>query len=97
MSNNEFNKDFYDEKIKNLEKESEEHDKRIKSLEKIYITIEKMATELVELRKNTNSIDDRLTAIEKEPADKWKSISSYALTLIVGAVISYVLVKLRLK
>lgn len=97
MSNNEFNKELYDEKIRNLEKESEEHDKRIKSLEKIYITIEKMATELVELRKNTNSIDDRLTAIEKEPADKWKSISSYVLTAIVGAVLSYLFVKLGLK
>lgn len=97
MSSNEFNKEFYDEKIRNLEKTNEDHDKRIKSLEKIYVTIEKMATELVELRKQTNSIDGRLNVLEKEPADKWKSISSYVLTAIVGAVISFILIKLGLK
>ena len=97
MSNNEFNKELYDEKIKNLENDSKEYEKRITALEKIYITIEKMANELVALRKDTNSINSRLTAIEKEPADKWKQVSSYVLTAIIGAVISFILVKLGLK
>lgn len=97
MSSSEFNKEFYDEKIRNIEKESDEHEKRIKALEKIYITIEKMATELVELRKSTNEISQRLNLIEQEPANKWKNITSYILTAIVGAIVTYVLVKIGLK
>lgn len=97
MSNLGFNKEFYDEKIKNLELNSKDYDKRIKALEKIYITIEKLTNEIVELRKDTNDMNDRLSAIEKEPADKWKSITNDVLKVFVGAVVGYILVKLGLK
>lgn len=93
----EFNKEYYDEKIKNAESNIKDLTKKVSSLEKIYITIEKLTTELVELRKDTNEINDRLTSIEQEPGDKWKAISSYVLTAILGAIISYIVVRLGLK
>lgn len=92
-----FNKEYYDEKLKGLEEDSKEHNKRLNELEKIYITIEKLALEMTELRKDYNEMNKKITAIEKEPADKWKNITNYVLTTIVGAVIGYILVKLGLK
>lgn len=93
----EFNKELYDEKIKNLEDDSKDLNKRVSALEKIYITIEKLTGEIVELRKDTNDMNKRLTTIEKEPGDKWKQVSSYILTALIGAVLSFVLVKIGLK
>lgn len=97
MSSNDFNKEYYDEKLKNVETKTEKLETKVTALEKIYITIEKLTNEIVELRKDTNSINERLTSIEKEPGENWKKISSYILTAIIGAVVSYILVKIGLK
>lgn len=97
MSSTEFNKEYYDERLKNVENKATKLEDKVTGLEKIYITIERLTNEIVELRKDTNQINERLTTIEKEPADKWKQVSSYVLTTIVGAVIGYILVQLGLK
>lgn len=91
------NKELIEEKFKNLENSVATLTDKVSQMEKIYISIETLAMETKRLREDTNSIDNRLKSIEKEPGEKWKNITGYVLTAIVGAVVSYILIKLGVK
>lgn len=91
------NKELIEEKFKNLERSVSMLTEKVSQMEKIYISIETLAMETKRLREDTNSIDNRLKSIEKEPGEKWKSITGYIITAIVGAVVSFLLIKLGVK
>lgn len=66
----------------------------IKQMYSLTVSVEKMAICLDQNTKELIKQGERLTAIEKEPAAKWKQITSIVLTVIVTAVATYFVSKL---
>lgn len=85
------------EKFKIIEKRLDKAEKEIDNLKNIYITIKELTCEMKAIKEDTNSINERLSQVEKEPAENWKNISSYIVTTIIGLIIGFIFVKLGLK
>lgn len=85
------------EKFEQIEKDIKEIKTDVNGLQGIFITLQKLTDELTFLRKDTNSISNRLEKIETAPAKKWETLSSYIMTAIIGVIIGYLALKLGLK
>lgn len=86
-----------EEKIKNLENGQEELKRDVKDLKDICTSVKLLAQETKALREDTNELKSNVKRIEQEPADKWKSISMTILTVVVSAMVTFVLCKIGLK
>lgn len=70
------------------------HDKR---LDAHSVQLDKLSENLVRLTEiehqnqlRIDKVDERLVALESEPADKWRRTSDYVLTAILGVVLGLV-------
>ncbi len=70
----------------------------------ILVVIERLANGLDAVGKTIDRVDKkvdglgtRITAIEQEPAGKWKSFTWAVLMIVVGAVVGYILSQIGLK
>lgn len=89
----------------------ENHEGRIARLEERMLSVEKMTEKIESLTLSVHEmsyqvnrmvdsmaeLNNRVSNIEKEPADKWKSLVSTAIGCIVTAVVVFVLTKAGLK
>ena len=88
----------YDERMKRIDDEQNRQNHRIGKLEDVFETINELAASVRELaitmaamQKELEKQGQRLEVIEKEPADKWKALKKTALTVLVTAVLTYLL------
>lgn len=76
------------------ERAIEQHDHRLDTHGKSLDTLSETLAALREIeRQNQERIDrmdERLAALESEPADKWRRTSDYVLTAILGVVLGFV-------
>lgn len=66
----------------------------IKSFRQIAVSVEKMAVTMQGMMEELKTQGIRLTAIESKPAQKWESVASQVIGLIVAAVVGFALSKL---
>lgn len=91
----------YDERMKRIDDENNRQNHRIGKLEEIFqkineltLSVREMATTMAAMQKELQRQGERLEAIEKEPADKWKQIKTTALTVLVTAVLTWALTRI---
>ena len=91
------------EKIVEVEQRSKSNTKRIDSLEKntealtdLVIVVKEMNVKQDYTIKKVDKIDSRVSKIEEQPAKRWNRIVEKALTVIVGAILGFVISKLGL-
>lgn len=61
-----------------------ELEQTVKEIQRLTVSVERMAVSIEAMAKELASQGDRLDAIEKEPADKWKN----AVWIVVSAVLA---------
>ena len=88
----------YEERLKRVDDENNRQNKRLESLEKIMETIHELTASVRELavqmeamQKELAAQGKRLEAIEKEPADNWRSAVKTVLTILLTAAVTYLL------
>lgn len=88
----------YDERMKRIDDEQNRQNHRIGKLEDVFETINELTSSVRELaitmaamQKELEKQGQRLEVIEKEPGDKWKALMKTALTVLVTAVLTYLL------
>lgn len=93
----------HEEFVKRIDAENERQNKRIELLEKSVQQIADLASSVKELAINMGHMSkeqekqgQRLESIEGRDGEKWRSIVSYVITLLVGAIFAFVLTKLGL-
>ena len=59
-------------------------------LTKLATSVEVMATELKTIAESVNRLDGKVTELEAEPGERWKSIVEKTIWAVVGGVIVYV-------
>lgn len=94
----------YIEKIVSTEERAKSNTKRLDDLvpkiENIYeltVSIKEIATEMKAMREDVNKIDNRVSLIEDKPSKKMDMLWGYICSAVVGAFITFLLVKLGLK
>lgn len=80
----------------------DEHDSAIKEQGKIFVALERqsnaieaMNTSMGRVEKKVDGINDRVDALEQEPADKWKKVTweivKYLVLAIVGVAVGWII------
>lgn len=90
----------YEERIGRIDDENIRQNKRLENLEKVVdkitdltSSIREMTVSIGSMQKELEKQGQRLEAIEEEPADKWRTLTKTVLTVIVSAVIGYLLAR----
>lgn len=83
--------DVHNEFARRVDEENSRQNKRleileenIKEIQRLTVSVERMAVSLEQMTKEMGKQGERLDAIEKEPADKWKN----AVWIVISALIA---------
>ena len=94
----------YIENLIETEQRSKSNTKRLDSLEEkvedihnLTLSVKEIATEMKMMREDMNKIDKRVMAIEDKPSKKMDQLWGYIVGGFVGAIITFIAVKLGLK
>lgn len=87
----------HEEFAKRIEEENHRQNRRIEILEKnmqqlaaLTSSVEKLAYSIEGMVKEQESQGNRLEKLESKDGEKWRSISSYVITVIIGLVLGYI-------
>lgn len=90
----------YDERMKRIDDENARQNHRIGKLEDIMasineltVSVREMAVSMQSMQREQERQGQRLEAIEKTDGDKWRSVVKTVITVIVSAVVTYMLAK----
>lgn len=72
-------------------------EERVENIHSLTLSVEKIATEMKNMREDMNKIDHRVLAIEEKPSKKLDLIWGYIVSAIIGGLIAFVFVKLGMK
>ncbi len=93
----------HEEFKRRLEEENNRQNKRITTLEEtvrqlnnLTISVEKLAISVESMAREQRSQGIKLETLESRDGEKWRTVSSYVLTAIVGAVAAFILSKIGL-
>lgn len=93
----------HEEFSKRMSEENERQNKRIDLLEQSILQVNDLISSVKILAVNMENMlteqkkqGDRLEKLESRDGEKWRTVTSYILTLIIGALISYGLSKVLL-
>lgn len=93
--------DIFDERLKRVDDENTRQNKRIDKLEgaldklnELASSVQLMAQNIATMTTELKRQSDRLEAIEKEPAEKWKKFTWLIVTAVAGGIIGFLLSKL---
>ena len=96
--------DLFKISIAKLEAEDDRQNERLdkmenhmESIDKIAVSVEKLAINMEHMFKEQQSQSERLKVIEDRDGNKWRNVSSYVITTIIGLVLGYLASKLGLK
>lgn len=91
----------HEEFRKRLEEENRRQDKRIELLEenvremsKLTTSVEKLATNMGSMVKEQEKQGRRLEALESRDGEKWRKVSGYVITAVVGIVVGFIFTQL---
>ena len=87
----------HDEFAKRIEEENHRQNRRIEILEKnmqqlaaLTSSVEKLAYSIEGMVKEQESQGNRLEKLESKDGEKWRSVSNYVITVIIGLVLGYI-------
>ena len=90
----------YDERLKRVDDEQNRQNRRLEKLENIMDTINELtasvqllAVRMEAMQKEMEKQGARLETIEKEPAENWRSVVKIVISVVVTAVISFLIAK----
>ena len=96
-------KSEHNEFVKRIDSENDRQNKRLETLEnsvkeisELTISVKELATNMKHMVSEQEKQGAKLEAIESRDGDHWRSIVSYAITAIVGAVLAIVFSKIGL-
>ena len=93
---NEFAKRIEDENTRQNHRISNLED-TVKQVQELTVSVREMAVNIGQMTKELSKQGERLEAIEKEPAQKWKQASWIAVSVIVTALVTLALARMGLQ
>lgn len=87
----------YDEINNNQNRRLDALEENVKQIQSLTVSVERMALSIEQMTKELSKQGQRLEAIEKEPAQKWKQAVSIVISVVITAVTTFFLVRMGLK
>ena len=91
----------HEEFRRRIEEEEHRHNRRLEVIEgniaelmKLTASIERLATNMENMVKEQERQGDRLETLEARDGKKWRQVSGYVITTIVGIVIGYIFLQI---
>lgn len=91
----EFTKRMEDEH-KRLNRRVGELEDTVRQIGALTASVEKLATNMENMLKNQEAQDDRIEVLESRDGEMWRKAVGYAVTILIGACIGYVLKQIGL-
>lgn len=85
------------ERLNSVDKEIEKHEKRISSLEKTYQVMEKMEYRMGQLENTVKEIGDKLDEAANDKGKKWDKLVDYIFYAVIGALLTFLCIKMGIK
>ncbi len=95
QEHNEFVKRMEDENSRQNHRLCELED-TVKQIGALTVSVEKMAISMEQMLAEQKAQGKRMEVLESRDGEKWRTVTSYILTTIAGAVVCYVLTKIGL-
>ena len=86
----------YDEINNSQNRRLDALEENVKQIQALTVSVEKMAVSIEQMTKELSKQGERLEAIEKEPAQKWKQASWIVVSVILTALVTFTLTKIGL-
>lgn len=87
----------HEEFVKRMEDEDHRQNRRIEILEKsvqqftsLTASVEKLALNMENMLKEQEAQGNRLEALEDRDGEKWRTVTSYVMTTVIGIMIGYI-------
>lgn len=100
MSDEFVSRNEYEERLRRVDDENNRQNRRLEKLENIMDTINELtasvqllAVRMEAMQKEMEKQGARLETIEKEPAENWRSVVKIVISVVVTAVISFLIAK----
>lgn len=83
-----------DQEHESFRRRLNDHDEKMNCLIDLTCSVKSLAVSMDQTRRTVEKIDQRVEAIENEPADKWKKIAFEIVKITVAALVGAALLKL---
>lgn len=80
-------------RIKRTEERMNQIEQVQQQIQDLAFSVHDLATSINQMVEEQKTISQRVEAIEKEPADKWRNLTKTAIAVLVSAVVTYFLTK----
>lgn len=87
----------HNEFCKRMEEENHRQNRRIELLERnveklssLTSSVEKLATNMESMLKEQEKQGERLGTLENRDGEKWRNVTGYIITFVIGLVVSYI-------
>ena len=104
MSDEFVSKEVHEEFAHRVQDENDRQNHRICKLEEtmtqftnIALSVQRLASNMEAMLKEQKLQGDRLQKLENRDGDMWRTVTTHAITAIVGIVVAYVFMKLGMK
>ncbi len=104
MSDEFVSKEVHEEFARRVQDENDRQNHRIGKLEEtmtqftnIALSVQRLASNMEAMLKEQKLQGDRLQKLENRDGDMWRTVTTHAITAIVGIVVAYVFMKLGMK
>lgn len=94
----------YEEFQRRMEDEHKRTDHRVRDLEdnvrqigELTASVEKLAVSVESMAKSQCQQESRLEELEGRDGEMWRKVSSYVLTTVIGAILSFVLMQIGIR
>lgn len=84
----------YDEINNNQNRRLDALEENVKQIQSLTVSVERMALSIEQMTKELSKQGQRLEAIEKEPAQKWKQAVSVVISVVITAVTTFFLARM---
>lgn len=66
----------------------------VRQIGELTASVEKLAVSVESMAKSQNKQEERLEELENRDGEMWRKVSGYVLTLIIGAILTFVLMQI---
>ena len=93
-SNNKVDFTSAEKEIKSLKHRMDSQEEQTKTIQSLVVTVKELAVNMHNMLEVQTAMNVRVETLEGKPAKRWEMIAGTALSVIVGGIIGYVLIRL---
>ena len=86
----------HDDNIKSIKHRMDKVEEQSDAINNLAISVKELAININIMNEKQEEYGKRLTELESKPAKRWEQVVSMIITTLVGAVLGYILSKVRL-